>query len=94
MNGEVTIFDIIKVVLLWLSPLIFLESLLLLMLPVDKYTELEAILGKEIGGLKKRISKKLENNISDLHAFLLENKNVVGIICILCSMVFFFALRK
>jgi len=94
MGEEFSVFDLIKTVILWLCPLVFVEGLLLLLLRTDEYTKLENILGKEIGGIKKKVAREIENNIDFFHLWLLSNKNIVGLIALICSAIFFVVLRK
>ena len=55
MVEELTIFDILKTLILWMSPIFFLLGLSVLLLRQEKYDKLEKVLDKEIGGIKKRL---------------------------------------
>ncbi len=94
MSEEVTIFEIMRTVLVWLSPLVFLEGILLLLAKEEKYNELEVTLGKEVGGFKKRLIPQIETNIFTFQKWLLKRKFILGVFCILYSAMLFIVLRK
>jgi len=81
-------FETLKSILLWVSPVVFLEGLILLFFKPDHYSKLEVALGKEMG-IKKRMIPALETNIYDFHNWSLDKKNAVGSFCIVASAVFF-----
>jgi len=87
-------FYLIRTVLLVMSPIMLLMGMIILLAAADKYNKLEEALGKEIGGIRKRIVPKLENNVYTLHSWMLKRKIAIGLICIICSLAFFMALRK
>lgn len=91
---EISFLDALSVVLFWLSPLIFIFGLALLITSLAKYNKLENILGREIGGIRKRVFPKLESNIYTLQQKLLEGKIIIALVCILCALIFFFLLKK
>ncbi|MFC1805151.1 hypothetical protein ACFLZ3_04945 [Candidatus Omnitrophota bacterium] len=93
MMQEVTIFDTMRLVYRWMSPVLFILGLALLFLGLDKYNSIEEKLGKEIGGIKKRVIPKLETNTYVFHQRLLEGKMLIGLLCIVCSAIFFFFLK-
>ena len=88
MFGDITIFDFMKPVLVLISPFLLLEGLFLLFLNQNAYIKFESLLGKEMG-LKKRILPALEDNIYTFHNWLVERKFVIGLLCILCGILFF-----
>jgi len=88
------IFYWIRAVFLVMSPIMLLMGMIILLAAVDKYNKLEESLGKEIGGIRKKIVPKLENNVYTLHSWMLKRKIAIGLICIICSLAFFMALRK
>jgi hypothetical protein len=90
--GEMSIFEIIKPIIFWVSPLIFLVGLLLLIAEY-RYRKLEETLGREVGGLKKKIMPGLETTIYSFQNSLLSKRIIVGIIFIVCSVIFFFTFR-
>ena len=92
MSEEVKIFDILRVVLLWLSPVIMIVGSALLLLSSGAYSDLENKLGKEIGGFRKKVVPILETNVNSLHNWMLAHKNIVGLVFIICALLFF--LRK
>lgn len=89
-----TIFDVIRVILFFVSPIIFLEGVLLLLLTVDRYNRLEKALNKEIGGLRKHVIPALETDIYAFHNWLLKRSVAVGVICIVYSLTIFLLLKK
>ncbi len=91
---ELTIFEITRIVLLWLSPLVFLEGIALLIVKADKHIKLEHRLGREIGGIRKRLVPKLETNIYTFQNWLLKRNFVLGLFFILYSVMMFTILRK
>ena len=88
------IFYFIRAILLVMSPIMLLMGMIILLAAADKYNKLEEALGKEIGGIRKKVIPKLETNIYTLHGWLLKRKIAIGLICIICSLAFFVALRK
>jgi hypothetical protein len=94
MNEVPDIFDVVRIVLLFLSPVIFLEGILLLLLTADKYNKFEKALSRELGGMKKRVAPALESNIYAFHNWLMKKTIVVGIICIAYSLIIFFINRR
>jgi len=93
MSEEATFFDILRIVMLWMSPVIVLVGLLLLLLNSGAYGSLEDKLGREVGGIKKRIIPLIETNINSLHNWMLARKSIVGLVFIVCFLVIFFFLR-
>jgi len=94
MPEEITFFDIVRLVLIWTSPLILINGLILFFTTPKAYTKLENILDKEIGGLRKKIIPRLEINIESFHAWLLTRKRTVGLICVIFSIMIFLFLTK
>ncbi len=92
MAPELTIFDIMKSALLFVSPVVFVVGVLLLIAEY-KYRRLEGILGKEIFGLKKIMIPKLETTIYTFQESLLKKRVIVGLICIISSVVFLLVFR-
>ena len=93
MFEEATFFDILRIVMLWVSPAIVLVGLLLLLLNRGEYGSLEDKLGREVGGIKKKIIPLVETNIDSLHNWMLARKSIVGLAFIACFLVIFFFLR-
>ena len=94
MEEQITILKVMKAVLLWLSPFIFLEGVLMLIIRVDKHIKLEHYLGKEIGGIRKRIFPKIETNIYAFQNWLLKKTSLLGLFFIFYSILLFAVLRK
>jgi hypothetical protein len=90
---EQDFFYAIKIFTFWMSPVIFLEGLLLL-LSADKYNKLERILKKEIGGIRKKAKSKLETERYAFHEWLLKRKYIVSFSCIIYSALVFFRLLE
>ena len=94
MPEGLTIFEILRVLFFWMSPIIFLVGLLILLSNPDKYNKLEAELGKEIGGIRKRIMPAIETNIDTLQKWLMKKRTTIGLLFIVCAVVLFLLLRK
>jgi len=94
MEEQLTIFEVMRTILLWLSPLVFLEGILLLIGKADKHIRLEHRLGKEIGGIRKRLIPKIETNIYTFQNWLVKRTFVLGLFFIICSVMLFTVLRK
>lgn len=94
MLGELTVFEVLRIIFLGLSPVIFILGLLILLSNPERYNRLETELGKEIGGIRKRIIPAIETNINALQNWLMKKRTIVGLICIVCAVVFFFLLRR
>ena len=90
---ELSVLHMLKVLMFWLSPVIFIEGLLLL-LSINNYNKLEEFLKKEIGGMKNKPASKLEANHYVLHEWLLKRRFLVGFICLLYSTIVFFVLLE
>jgi len=88
------IFYAIRAILLVTSPVMLFVGIFILVAAVDKYNKLEDMLGKEIGGIKKRIIPQLETNVYTLHGWMLKRKVIIALICIICSLVIFVSLRQ
>ena len=89
MAGAPTIFDTIKLILFWTSPLLLLLGIIVLFSPSAKYAKLENILGKKMGGITKIVIPAIESDIYTFHNWLLKNRIIVSLICIICSIAFF-----
>ncbi|MCM8801247.1 MAG: hypothetical protein NC912_04460 [Candidatus Omnitrophica bacterium] len=86
MFEEITVLDALRVILLWISPIVLVLGLVLLFIPSNVYVKLENELQKEIGGIRKRLIIPLEKNIENLHQLILANKKIVGLVCIIVSL--------
>ncbi|MFH0935600.1 MAG: hypothetical protein V1828_01890 [Candidatus Omnitrophota bacterium] len=87
--GELPIFQVIRIIIFWTSPVIFLVGLFLIV-TAERYAKLEDKLGREIGGIRKRVIPKLETNIFTFHQWLLKKNVIVGCVYIACAILFFF----
>ncbi len=94
MEEQLTIFEVMRTILLWLSPFILLEGIFLLIVKVDKHIKLEHHLGKEIGGIRKRLIPRIESNIYTFQNWLLKKTFILGIFSIIYSVMLFAVLRK
>jgi len=84
-------FDIMREIVFWSSPVVFLLGLTLIV--YSNYRKFESALAKEFG-LRKRILPKLEQNIYSFHEWCLKKRTLIGLICIIYSLVVFMTLRK
>ena len=85
------IFYMIRAFIFWCSPVIFFVGILLVL--YGNYKKLENQLAKVVGGIPKKILPKLEDNIYTFHEWLLEKNTLIGLICVISSLLFFFILR-
>ena len=93
MEGLDALFELERIFLLWMSPVIFILSIVIL-LGADKYNKIEGVLGREIGGIRKRVVPMLETNIYSFHEWLLKKRVIVGLICVICSIVFLIVFKS
>jgi hypothetical protein len=94
MEEQLTIFEVMRTILLWLNPLVFLEGILLLIGKAGKHIKLEHRLGKEIGGIRKRLIPRIETNIYTFQNWLLKRTYIFGLFFIIYSVMLFIVLRK
>jgi hypothetical protein len=87
---QITIFQVLRTIIYWCSPVIFFIGVLLVM--YGNYRKIEQALGKE-AGLKERIVPALENNIFTFQEWLLQRHTLVGLICMVVALILFFASR-
>ena len=93
MSEQITIFEIMRSVLFFVSPVIFVVGVLLLVAEY-RYRKLEEVLGREIGGIRKIMIPKLEATIYTFQESLLRKRVIVGLVCIICSVLFFFIFKS
>lgn len=89
-SDGLTVFDVMRAIIFWLSPGIFFVGILLVL--YGNYKKLETILSREMG-IGKKIFPKLESSNYAFHEWLLERNTLMGLICIACALTFFFVLR-
>ncbi|MDD4894983.1 MAG: hypothetical protein PHW54_06715 [Candidatus Omnitrophica bacterium] len=94
MEDQPFLFEVIKVLILCASPFIFLQGILLLVIKKEGHIKLEQRLGKEIGGIKKRIAPKLETNIYNFQDWMLGKIFILSMIFIVYPILIFIFLRK
>jgi hypothetical protein len=87
---DITVFDILRAIIFWLSPGVFFVGILLVL--YGNYKKLETMLSKEMG-IRKKIFPKLENYDYTFQRWLLERNTLIGVIFIACAITFFFVLR-
>jgi len=85
------IFYAIKEFIFWCSPIIFFVGVLLVL--YGNYRKLETNLAREIGGICKKTFIKWETNIYTFHDWVMERHTLVGLILVVCALLFFFNLR-
>ena len=93
MEEQLTIFEVMKTILLWLSPMVLLGGMILLIGKADKSIKLEARLGKEVG-IKKRLIPRIETNIYTFQNWILKRTFILGLFFIIYSIMLFIVLRK
>ncbi|MFH0918546.1 MAG: hypothetical protein V1830_05375 [Candidatus Omnitrophota bacterium] len=85
-----TFFDILREVIFWSSPAIFILGVAMLM--YSNYKNFEALMAKEYG-LRKRVLPELEKNIYTFHEWCLKKHTLIGMACIIYSVVVFMLLK-
>ena len=94
MLEELTVFEVMRMALLWLSPIFFLVGMFLLFTKEEKHHKLESVLGKEMGILNKKLIPRIENNIDIFHKWLIRKRAMLGLFLIVYSTALFIVLRK
>jgi len=84
-------FDVMREIIFWTSPVVFLMGVTLLM--YGNYRNFEMLMGKEFG-LRKRILPELEKNIYSFHEWCLQKHTLIGLVCIIYALVIFLLLKK
>jgi len=84
-------FDIMREIVFWSSPVIFLLGIILLI--NNNFQNVESLAAKEFG-LRKRIFPALEHNVYVFHNWCLKRRVWIGLACIMYALVVFFVLRK
>jgi len=84
-------FMFMKSFLLCVSPVILVMGFLVLL--YGDYRRIEELLAKEVGGISKKITPKLETNRYAFHEWLCERRILCGAAFILCA-IFFFLIAK
>ena len=88
---EWTLFDVMREIVFWTSPVVFLVGLILL---VDsKYSKIEMYLGREFG-LRERVIPELEQNVYSFHEWCLKKHTLVGLVCLIYAVAMFIFLKK
>jgi len=88
---EWAFFDLLREIVFWSSPVVFLVGVTLLF--YSNYRNIEKLLGTEYG-LRKRIFPKIESNIYSFHEWCLKKHTLIGLICIIYALVVFLALKR
>lgn len=86
-----TIIYILREIVFWTGVVSFITGILLL--GYRKYDTLETKLAKEVGGIKFKIFPKLESNIYTYHEKIVKRRKLLGLICIVYSLIATFVLR-
>ncbi|MBU0547931.1 MAG: hypothetical protein KJ710_01715 [Candidatus Omnitrophica bacterium] len=87
---ELTVFDVLRAIIFWLSPGIFFVGILLVL--YGNFRKIETLMSKEMG-IRKKVLPKLESYNYTFHEWLLERNTLIGLICIACAVMFFFILK-
>ncbi|MBU0503677.1 MAG: hypothetical protein ABH882_02550 [Candidatus Omnitrophota bacterium] len=89
-----SVFDVLEYLLFWVSPAILLAGVLIFFSAPKPYDDLEDNLGREIGGIRKKILPALETNVETFHKWLLTRRKIIGFICIIGSILIFAFFRR
>ena len=76
MEGN-SLMEVVKIIFLWLNPLIFLVGIMLMVFKQEKFNKIE---------------KSLKENVETFHKWMLKRKNLVGMIFIVYSIISFYVL--
>jgi hypothetical protein len=93
MEGELSFFGILRIMLLWLTPFVFLEGVFLMLFKPEKQQKLEEFLSRKVG-LRQRMVPQIEKNIYTFHNWLMHKTPILGIIFIVYSICLFAVLIK
>jgi hypothetical protein len=85
-----TFFDILREVVFWTSPVVFMLGVALMM--YGNYQNFEKLMAKEFG-LRQKILPKLETNIYSFHQWCLKKNTFIGLVCVIYSIIVFVALK-
>jgi len=92
---EALFFSLLAIFLKFLfiitSPIIFIVGIFLLY-DVETYLKIERFLGRTYGSRKKTLMKWLETNRDSLQTLLLKRRRILGIICLLNSILVIYML--
>jgi len=94
MEEQSVMFEVLKAIVLWASPIVFLQGILLLIIKKDGQVKLEERLGKEIGGVRKKLIPKLETNIYDFQNWMLGRIFILSVIFIVYPILIYLVLKK
>ena len=72
-----SLMEAVKIIFLWLNPLIFLVGIMLMVFKQEKFNKIE---------------KSLKENVETFHKWMLKRKNLVGMIFIVYSIISFYVL--
>jgi len=87
-----SIIYILREIVFWSGVISFIAGVLLI--AYRKYDVLEAKLAKEIGGIRYKIFPKLEDNIYTYHEKIMKRRKLLGLICIVYSLIATVVLRQ
>jgi hypothetical protein len=85
-----TFFDVLRQVVIWTAPVIFLLGILMLL--YSNYRNVEKFLAREFG-FRKKLVPKLEQNIFTFHEWCLKKQAWIGLGCVVYGVVVFLILR-
>lgn len=94
MPEDITVFDVMRMVYLWTSPVVLVLSSVVLLLSTHRYHRVEVALGKSIGGIKQKTIPALEKDIDGLQKMMLDNKNLTALMLMLSSLIIIFVLTR
>jgi hypothetical protein len=86
-----TFFDVMRECVFWTSPIVFIIGVVLLM--YGNYKNFEALMLKEYG-LRNKILPEVEKNIYSFHDWCMKKHILIGMVCIVYSLVVFLVLKR
>ena len=84
-------FGVLGLIFFWLSPVIFILGIVALC--YRRYSDLEHMLIRDVGGIRRRIVPVLEKDHFEFHEWLLTHRAFVGITCIAVSIALYLNLK-
>lgn len=91
MEQEINIFEIVKIVMFWTSPIIFVAGVVLVL--YSNYKRLEELFGRQVFGGPNKLIPAIETNIYNFHEWLMERRTLIGFVCVLFAIAAFLVFR-
>jgi len=86
-----TVFEAMRIILFWFSPVLFILGIVVAL--YSNYRILEEKLGRNLIPIKVKRLLVIETNIYTFHEWLMNRRVLVGLSCIVFSVVFFLVFK-